>query len=226
MADTMDDASLLNISLPDDALQQLLTASGSSSLKETLEILVESSRTGGGRSDLASKNILPTVLRLIQSISYASCRQYLILSLKLLRNLCAGEITSQNSFIESDGVGVVLSIMKSAGLDSDADCGIIRMALQVLANVSLAGEKHQRAIWSMFFPNEFVTLAKVRSQETCDPLCMVIYVCCDGSAGLFQELCGEKRLPIMTEILVTASSGTFSLTASNCILLSLDPVLL
>lgn len=132
MADTMDDASLLNISLPDDALQQLLTASGSSSLKEILEILVESSRTGGGRSDLASKNILPTVLRLIQSISYASCRQYLILSLKLLRNLCAGEITSQNSFIESDGVGVVLSIMKSAGLDSDADCGIIRMALQVL----------------------------------------------------------------------------------------------
>ncbi|KAJ0100466.1 hypothetical protein Patl1_20059 [Pistacia atlantica] len=209
MGDITDDASLLGIPLPVDVLQPLLTAASSSSLKETLEILVESSRTGVGRSDLASKNILPTVLRLIQSICYASCHQYLLLSLKLLRNLCAGDITNQNLFIECNGVGVVLTILRSTGLDSGADCGIVRMALQVLANVSLAGERHQRAIWSLFFPNEFVTLAKVRSQETCDPLCMVIYVCCDGSAGLFQELCGEKGLPIMTEILVTASSVGF-----------------
>ncbi|XP_031280508.1 ataxin-10-like isoform X2 [Pistacia vera] len=183
MGDITDDVSLLGIPVPVDVLQPLLTAASSSSLKETLEILVESSRTGVGRSDLASKNILPTVLRLIQSICYASCRQYLLLSLKLLRNLCAGDITNQNLFIECNGVGVVLTILRFTGLDSGADCGIVRMALQVLANVSLAGERHQRAIWSLFFPNEFVTLAK--------------------------ELCEEKGFAIMTEILVTASSVGF-----------------
>lgn len=205
----MDDASSLYISLPEDVLQPLLTTSNSSSLKDALEILIESSKTTVGRSDLASKNILPEVLQLTQSISHSSGCHYLLLSLKLLRNLCAGEITNQNLFIEQTGVGIVLRVLRSPGVNSDKDYGIIRIALQVLANVSLAGETHQRIIWHQFFPDEFATLAGVRRQETCDPLCMVIYACCDGSPGLFKELCGEKGLAIMAEIVCTAASVGF-----------------
>lgn len=220
----MDDASLLGIALPEDVLHTFLATSNSSSLKEALEILIESSRTAVGRSALASKNVLSNVLQLIQSISYSTGCQYLLLSLKLLRNLSAGEITNQNSFIEQNGVGIVLRVLRSAGADSVKDHGIIRMALQVLANVSLAGEKHQRAIWCLFFPNEFVRLAGIRSQETCDPLCMVIYTCCDGSPGLFEELCGDKGFPILAEIVHTASSGKFDLApALNCYLLYFSP---
>lgn len=87
----------------------------------------------------------------------------------------------------------------------------MRMGLQVLANVSLAGEEHQRAIWHCFFPDEFVALARVQSRETYDPLCMVIYSCCDGSTGLVTELCSDVGLPVVEEIVRTASAGNLEL---------------
>ncbi|XP_030932493.1 uncharacterized protein LOC115958236 [Quercus lobata] len=205
----MGDASLVELSIPQDVLQPLLSASNSSSLEETLENLIEASRTDVGRSGLASKNILPIVLQLSQNLPYPSGRHLLLSSLKLLRNLCAGEVANQDAFVEQNGVGVVSNILSSAGLLSDPDYGTIRMGLQVLANVSLAGEEHQRAIWRKFFPDEFVALARVRSQETCDPLCMVIYACCDGCPGLDAELCGDLGLPIVEEIVRTACVAGF-----------------
>ncbi|KAK2653753.1 hypothetical protein Ddye_013609 [Dipteronia dyeriana] len=204
-----DEDSLLDFNLPKDVLRPLLTVSSSSSLKETLETLAESSRTAAGRAALASVNILPTVLQLAQSIPYPSGREYLLLSLKLLRNLCAGEVSNQNSFIERNGVNTITDIlMSSAAVRSDPDFGVIRMGLQVLANVSLAGQKHQQAIWSQIFPDAFVALAGFRSRQTCDPLCMVVYTCCDGSPELFQVLC-DKGLRILAEISRTASSDFF-----------------
>ncbi|KAI9160748.1 hypothetical protein LWI28_011179 [Acer negundo] len=204
-----DEDSLLDFNLPKDVLRLLLTVSSSSSLKETLETLAESSRTAAGRAALASVNILPKVLQLTCSIPYPSGREYLLLSLKLLRNLCAGEISNQNSFIERNGVKTITDIlMSSAAVRSDPDFGVIRMGLQVLANVSLAGQKHQQAIWSQIFPDAFVALAGVRSRQTCDPLCMVVYTCCDGSPELFQVLC-DKGLQILVEISRTASSVGF-----------------
>ncbi|KAL5845817.1 hypothetical protein ACOSQ3_009341 [Xanthoceras sorbifolium] len=95
-----DDNSSLDFHLPKDVLHQLLTASSSSSFKETLEILAESSRTAVSRTALASGNILPTVLQLPWSIPYPSGLVYLLLSLKLLRNLYAREISNQDSFID------------------------------------------------------------------------------------------------------------------------------
>ncbi|TXG70844.1 hypothetical protein EZV62_005779 [Acer yangbiense] len=204
-----DEDSLMDFNLPKDVIRPLLTVSSSSSLKETLETLAESSRTAASRAALASMNILPTVLQLIQSIPYSSGREYLLLSLKLLRNLCAGEISNQNSFIERNGVRTMTDIlMSSEAVRSDPDFGVIRMGLQVLANVSLAGQKHQQAIWSQIFPDAFVALAGFRSRQACDPLCMVVYTCCDGSPELFQVLC-DKGLQILAEISRTASSGKF-----------------
>ncbi|XWS27601.1 hypothetical protein CRYUN_Cryun26dG0130700 [Craigia yunnanensis] len=83
------------------------------------------------------------------------------------------------------------------------------MGLQVLANVSLAGDEHQQAIWFKFFPNEFFLLARVHSQETSDPLCMILYTCCDGKPGLVAKLCGDSGLPIVAGIIKTVASVGF-----------------
>lgn len=63
---------MLKFSLPENILQPLFSASNSSTLDETLELLIEASKTPGGRLDLGSKNILPVVLQLSQSLSYPS----------------------------------------------------------------------------------------------------------------------------------------------------------
>ncbi|EEF50443.1 conserved hypothetical protein [Ricinus communis] len=195
----------MELFLPEDLLQLLFRASKSYDLKEALEILIETSRIDDGRANLAAKDVLPLVLKLFKSISYPSGDQFLTLSLKLLRNLCAGEITNQNCFVALNGPEMVSTLLRSAGLVYEPDYGIIRLGLQVLANVSLAGEKHQQAIWHWFFPDEFVVLAKNRSQSTCDPLCMIIYTCCDGNPGFVLELCGDRGLAVVAEIVRTAS---------------------
>lgn len=202
----MDDDSLSVLSLPQNFFQPLLVASNSSTPEKALEFLTEASRTSDGRLDLAVKNILPAVLLLCQNLSYPSSRHLLLLSLKLLRNLCAGELTNQNSFVEHDGVTVLLTTLHSV-ITCDSDFVIIRMGLQVLANVSLAGKLHQLAIWDKFFPLLFLQVASIRRRETCDPLCMVIYACCDGSNELFGKLSGDQGLAVLVEIVRTAAAG-------------------
>lgn len=207
MGRVVNDVSFDEMSLSEDLLQPLLRATNLSNLIEALESLIATSRTHEGRGDLASRGILPTVLNLIQSIPYPSGHEYLILCLKLLRSLCAGEIINQNLFLELDGSRTISIVFRSAGLDLEPECGIIRVGLQVLANVCLAGEEHQQAIWRSLFPSEFVKLAKVQSRDTFDPLCMIVYTCCDGNPSLVKELCGDQGLPIMTEIVRTAFVG-------------------
>ncbi|KAK9910649.1 hypothetical protein M0R45_034603 [Rubus argutus] len=130
-------------------------------------------------------------------------------TLKLLRNLCAGEAANQNSFVEQNGVATVSNVLSSANLSSEPDSGIICVGLQVLANAALAGEKHQQAIWQQHFSEKFVALARVSSQKTCDPLCMIIYTCCDGSPELVSHLCGECGITIVKEIVKTAAAVDF-----------------
>lgn len=209
----MDEDSSLEFSIPQDILSPLLSSSNSSSLEEALENLIEVSRTNVGRKDLASKKILSTILQFSQSLR-SGCH-LLISSLKLLRNLCAGEVANQDAFIEQNGVDVVSTVLRSAAILSNPDYGTLRMGLQVLANVCLAGEEHQRAIWNCFFPDDFVLLTRVRSQKTCDPLCMVLYTCCSGSTRLFEELCSDFGLTIVEEIVRTASAGNLRLLFSS-----------
>ncbi|XP_042968508.1 ataxin-10 [Carya illinoinensis] len=205
----MGEDATLEFSLPQYILAPLLSASNSYSLEEALENLIKASRTDVGRKDLASKKILSTVLQLSQSLPYPSGCHLLTSSLKLLRNLCAGEIANQDAFIEQNGVDVVSTVLRSAVTLSNPDYGTVRMGLQVLANVCLAGEEHQCAVWNCFFPDDFVLLTRVRSQKTCDPLCMVLYTCCDGSTRLFEELCSDFGLPIVEEIVRTTSAVGF-----------------
>ncbi|KAL3814882.1 hypothetical protein ACJIZ3_016150 [Penstemon smallii] len=206
----MDDTVSLDLSLPDNILQPFLVFSGSSTLKQALECLIEIAKTTDGRWDLASKRLVVPVLQLCQFLSCPSHRNLLLSTLKLLRNLCAGEIKNQNLFIEQNGVGVLSRIVSSVGLASSSDNGILRMLLQVLGNVSLAGEEHQLVVWRQFFSSGFLEIARVRSKETCDPLCMIIYTCSGGSDGLHGDLCSDSGLEIVIEILRTATLAGFT----------------
>lgn len=195
--------------IPENILQPLLIAANSSTLDKALEILVELARTNNGRSDLASKNTLTTTLHLCQLLSYPSFAGTLLLALKLIRNLCAGEPRNQNSFIDQNGVDIISNIISSKGVVNDKNYGIIRMGLQVMANVSLAGEEHQIVIWNRICSVEFVEIAKLHRKEICDPLCMIIYACIEENSELLHQLCSDHSLPLLVEIFRSASAGTF-----------------
>ncbi|MCD7467543.1 hypothetical protein HAX54_005042 [Datura stramonium] len=202
---TVDDK-LAELTIPENVANALLLVSNSSSLEKALEKLIKLAKEAGGRLDLSSKNVVTTVLRLCQSLSSTSYRDLLLLSLKVLRNLCAGEIRNQNEFLQQKGVEIVVDVITSVGFTPDPDCAIIQVALQLLGNYSVGGGERQCDVWHQLFPHKFLKIAGVRSREICDPLCMVIYTCCDGTDGLLTDLCSEQGFPILTEILRTASA--------------------
>nr|XP_043622025.1 ataxin-10 [Erigeron canadensis] len=195
--------------VPESILQPLFAAANCSTLDKALEKLIELARTTDGRSDLASNNMLITTLHLCQSSPYPSCSDTLLLALKLVRNLCAGELRNQDSFIELNGVDIISNIIGSKVVVNDSNYGIIRMGLQVLANVSLAGEEHQIVIWNRVCSLEFTEIAKLRRKEICDPLCMIIYACIEENDELLDQLCSDHALPLLVEIICTASAVRF-----------------
>ncbi|XP_054780227.1 uncharacterized protein LOC129287957 isoform X2 [Prosopis cineraria] len=199
----------LEYPISEHTLQLLFGASNSTDLEKSLEILIEISKSASGRSELASKGLLPAVLEIIHSVHCTSRHHFLSLSLKFLRNLCAGEIANQNSFVELKGAGIVSNVLTSVAGLLGPDQGLVRVGLQVLANVSLAGKEHQHAVWEELYPNGFVSLARLRSKGTCDPLCMIIYTCCDGNPELVRKLYSDRGWPIMVEIVRTASCVGF-----------------
>ncbi|XXG79398.1 hypothetical protein AAC387_Pa09g0478 [Persea americana] len=78
---------------------------------------------------------------------------------------------------------------------------------QLLANVILAGEEHCQGVWNGLFPSGFADLGRVRRFEVCDPLCRVLYVCCEESEERFGELSGDHGMKIVAEIVRMASAG-------------------
>ncbi|KAF7844690.1 ataxin-10 [Senna tora] len=200
----MGDTDTLEHFISEDTLKLLFEASNSSNLESSLEILIENSKSAVSRSDLASKRVLPAVLEIIHLVPHTTQQHLLSLSLKLLRNLCAGEIANQNLFVKLKGVGIVSNILRLEAGSSVPDLGLVRVGLQVLANVSLAGKEHQHAIWQELYPDGFVSLARLRSKETCDPLCMIIYTCHGNSEG-DKKLSSDNGWPIIAEIVRTAS---------------------
>ncbi|XP_060195911.1 uncharacterized protein LOC132625121 [Lycium barbarum] len=205
----VDDKTVAELTIPENVAKSFLLVSNSSSLENALEKLIEVAKEAGGRLDLSSKSFVTTVLRLCQSLSSISYRYLLLLSLKLLRNLCAGEIKNQYEFLQQRGVEIVMDVITSVGLTPDPDCAIIRVGLQLLGNYSVGGGERQCDVWYQLFPHKFLKFAGVRSREICDPLCMVIYTCCDGTDALLKGLCSEQGLPILIEILRTASAVGF-----------------
>jgi ataxin-10 len=172
-----------------------------------LESLLEASKTPNGRSLLAASGVVATTLRHLSASDSASASSPLTLPyLRLLRNLCAGEISNQDSFIDCGGPNTVASLI----LSSAASVEVLRTGVQLLGNVVLAGEAHRAAVWVQFFADGFLRLAQVRERGVCDPLCMVIDTCCSGIDGKrrLDELCGtDSGLRILVEIIKTALKG-------------------
>lgn len=99
------------------------------------------------------------------------------------------------------------SLVISELLDSAiGDAETVRFGLQVLANVVVMGENRQRDVWLRFFPERFLAIAKVRRLETCDPLCMILYVCFDGSSEIASQLSSDDGLNIIAETMRAVGS--------------------
>lgn len=169
--------------------------------EETLSALIEASRTPDGRRGLL--HVLADTLYLLP----ASPSHLLLLRLRLLRNLLAGDELNQYAFIERSGPSVVAaSVLSFPSLAPDA----ARAALQALGNTALAGEFHRDAVWEALFPEALREFAGVRDAGVLDPLCMVLDTCCGGEGGRqrLNELCHEDLgLPILVQVVNTASQG-------------------
>ncbi|GAU31486.1 hypothetical protein TSUD_332610 [Trifolium subterraneum] len=62
-----DDAPFLKNPISEETLKLLFHVSNSNSLQNSLEILIQTSKSNSGRSNLASKTILPSILTILQS---------------------------------------------------------------------------------------------------------------------------------------------------------------
>ncbi|KAF6165140.1 hypothetical protein GIB67_000724 [Kingdonia uniflora] len=184
----------------------LLSSTNTSALDEALESLLKSSKTSTTRSEIDT--LIPLLLQLTESLSNtaSSTRPLLISTIQVIRNLCAGEMVNQNSFIKQNWVEIFAA---SLDFERNSDYGVLRIWLQLLGNVCLAGVDHQRVVWGLLFPNLFSEITKVPSSEICDPLCMILYTCCNGNSMRVGELCGAEGLPIIAEIVTTASTAGF-----------------
>ncbi|OEL37520.1 hypothetical protein BAE44_0001461 [Dichanthelium oligosanthes] len=170
----------------------------------TLAALIEVSRTPEGREGLF--DVLTDTLFLLS----ASPSRLLLLRLRLLRNLLAGDEFYQYAFIERSGPATVASsVLSFPSLAPDA----ARAALQALGNTALGGEFHREAVWEALFPEALREFAGVRDTGVLDPLCMVLDTCCggEGGRGRLNELCHEELgMPILVQVVNTASQGELS----------------
>ncbi|WOL10013.1 ataxin-10 [Canna indica] len=168
--------------------------------EETLEFLLEASRTSEGRARLASTGTLAAALRRLSDESTPSLLPWL----RLIRNLCAGETANQDAFVELGGPDRIASVLLR---NPPAPREVVRVALQVLGNAAADGELHRSAVWSRFFPTLFLEVVQYREPAVCDPLCMVLDTCCSSEGGRqrLAQLCEiETGLPILLEIISTA----------------------
>ncbi|KAI3955479.1 hypothetical protein MKW92_006771 [Papaver armeniacum] len=204
----MENKAPLKFEAPEHILVPLFVSGNSVNLEQALENLIETAKTPEGRLNLASVKFLPIVLEFTRCQISSSNHHLLILSLKLLRNLCAAEILNQNCFIEEDGVDVVaraFDLISYKTNSGDKIIEIVRFGLELLGNVCGGGEEHQAAVWFRLFPVVFEDIAGIREKKTSDVLSMVIYNCCNGSKDIMRQLSGVQGLHIVAEIVRTAS---------------------
>jgi hypothetical protein len=113
----------------------------------------------------------------------------LLLLLRVLRNLCAGEKLNQDAFLDG-GVEQIAQLLTALAQAEDYgqvsasrrdQVDVVRAALQLLGNVSVGGEGHQSAIWAACFPDAFLQLSECPLEEVQGPLCMLLFQCCRQS---------------------------------------------
>ncbi|KAG6544192.1 hypothetical protein Mapa_014392 [Marchantia paleacea] len=260
----------------------------------TLLQLIETSRTKDGRAMLADLRIIPVLLALLKRFHTSllvgqssnssphvpsKFLTTLLLFLKLLRNLCAGDASNQDAFLVEEGPLVLVPIatallsvckpnrdsrisddvskvqisslssiskeISATGCPKDGDIysrmradldvlggnssevhssarervlyagdisvsacfDSLRMLLQLLGNFSRGGDACEEAVWQEFYPNLFSELASLRSTQTSDVLCMVLYTCCKNSRQRCWQLCQGQGAVLMSLLLVSATEN-------------------
>ena len=176
--------------------------------EESIQALIEETKSPEVRSRLASEGII--LPKLICHLSINLPLQSRISHLRLLRNLCAGEIANQNAFLEMRGPERVASIILPMGFSVPEKVSVL--GLQILGNLVAAGERQRSVIWQIFFPDGFLEMSRVKDAVACDALCMILCMCCCSpgmeSRGRFDELSeAGSGFSVLNEILFTAHSG-------------------
>ncbi|TVU48600.1 hypothetical protein EJB05_08241, partial [Eragrostis curvula] len=166
--------------------------------EEKLATLLVVSRTQEGRAGLSDE--LRDTLQLLP----VSPSRLLLLRLRLLRNLVAGDELNQITFVHCSGPSVVVSsVLSFPSVAPD----VARAALQALGNAALGGEYHRAAVWDALFPEALREFAGIKDAGVLDPLCMVLDTCCsgEGGRGRLEELCHDDLgLPILVQVITNA----------------------
>lgn len=172
---------------------------------ETLEYLLQVSKSMAGRGRLNAEGILPAVLRRLSS----SPEPLLLPRLLLVRNLCYGDRANHEVFLAAGGLDRVASALisqPSVGLEA------VRTVLQILANCAAGDEEHKEAVWARFFPLWVHEMSWSRDAAIHNTLCRVLYACCTAGEWrrrLSELLDIERGLPILLNIIATMLRGEF-----------------
>ncbi|KAI3949363.1 hypothetical protein MKW98_023300 [Papaver atlanticum] len=164
-------------------------------IEQALDMLIDTCKSPEGRFRLGCVKFLPVV---------PSTHYPLYLSLKLLRNLCGGEILNQNCLLEVDGLDVVAMAVDTVKGKRNYGLEVVKTVLELLGNFCRAGEEYMNAVWFRFFPGAFKNMAKTLERDFLNVLCMVVHTCCDGSyeiMGQVHGVQGDSLLPRCLELL-------------------------
>ncbi|KAI3903073.1 hypothetical protein MKW92_012130 [Papaver armeniacum] len=156
-------------------------------IEQALDMLIETCKTPEGRFRLGCVKFLPVVVELVRFLTSAkpSTHYPLYLSIKLLRNLCGGEILNQNCLLEADGLDVVARAVDTVKGKKNYGLEVVKTVLELLGNFCRAGEEHKNA--------GFLNV-----------LCMVVHTCCDGSYEIMGQLHGIQGVQLVAEMLGTS----------------------
>ncbi|XP_026395825.1 uncharacterized protein LOC113290432 [Papaver somniferum] len=175
-------------------------------IEEALDILIETCKKDEGRYRFGCVKFLPVVVELVRFLtsSKPSTHYPLYLSLKLLRNLCGGEILNQNCLLEVDGLAVIARAVDTVKSKKNYGLEVVKTVLEFLGHFCRAGEEHINAVWFRFFPGRFKNTAKTRERDFLNVLCMVVHTCCDGSYEIMGQLHGIEGVQLVAEMLGTS----------------------
>ncbi|XP_074580875.1 uncharacterized protein LOC141837356 [Curcuma longa] len=166
---------------------------------ETLERLLQISKSMAGRASLNAEGILPVALRRLSS----SPEPLLLHRLLLVRNLCYGDCANQEVFLSAGGLDRVASALIS---QPSVNLDTVRTVLQIVANFAASDEAHKEAVWARFFPLWFHEMSRSRDATVHNTLCRVLLNCC--TAGKWRRRLSElveieRGLPILRNIVST-----------------------
>ncbi|XP_031475882.1 uncharacterized protein LOC116247735 [Nymphaea colorata] len=190
-------------SLDSGELESILQALPAPLRRRDFQTLAEIAKTREGRSELSTVNPLPSLLTLVRFLLSHPGSDIIVPSLRLIRNLCAGDAQCQYSFVANGGADAVAV---AVGCSESAE--VVRFGFEVSANVASGGEMHRSVLWRALFPGGFKRgLCSFDDPRIADPACRILHVCVSEKNGRLVELCGLEGVPIMACLIRKSSKS-------------------